>query len=132
MRTTYINTSVCRICSDVVSKVYFSSLFTVITEICQKKQPGKGTFRANAKKKKGPSIDFLEDTHRELIRDHSNLKIYNVLDWSRQKYLSEHKMARNRTTSKKNVQSKRLIDRVVPMDKIKKVGVAKKKKRRTH
>ncbi|CAI4511980.1 BFH_collapsed_G0024840.mRNA.1.CDS.1 [Saccharomyces cerevisiae] len=36
-------------------------------------------------------------------------------------------MARNRTTSKKNVQSKRLIDRVVPMDKIKKVGVAKKK-----
>lgn len=35
-------------------------------------------------------------------------------------------MARNRTTSKKNVQSKRLIDRVVPMDKIKKVGVAKK------
>lgn len=77
-------------------------------------------------RKKGPSIDFLEDTHRELIRDHSNLKIYNVLDWSRQKYLSEHKMARNRTTSKKNVQSKRLIDRVVPMDKIKKVGVAKK------
>lgn len=127
MRTTYINISVCRICSDVVSKVYFSSSFTVITEICQKKQPGKGTFRANAKKKKGPSIDFLEDTHRELIRDHSNLKIYNVLDWSRQKYLSEHKMARNRTTSKKNVQSKRLIDRVVPMDKIKKVGVAKKK-----
>ena len=35
-------------------------------------------------------------------------------------------MARNRSNGKKNVQGKRLIDRVIPMDKVAKVSIPKK------